>query len=290
MEVSSTEHSQSAESNLADDSIALGFSGGGLRATLFELGALLYLSRINRLKDVSGIVSVSGGSILAAHIATRWNEAKSSVQGMEKAASELIRFTQSDIRNSAFINWIKRRFVVIAIFANAFILIAAVTGVLWAVVVIVAAALVFYLCLPRLSIRFPSLSPTYFLRKEYSRHFKDQTIESIPTDAPPFAFAATDIKKHQRVAFLQQGIYRLAFDGRQEGDRIESKGTELSLAVAASSCFPPVFPKMYITGRDLDLNFEEFNETLNLMDGGVAGNLGIEMLLHLGPIPEPKIG
>src|SRR4051812_33712446 len=51
------------------DRVALCLSGGGLRAALFHLGALRRLNELGILCQVDTIVSVSGGSILAAFLA-----------------------------------------------------------------------------------------------------------------------------------------------------------------------------------------------------------------------------
>jgi NTE family protein len=51
--------------------LALCLSGGGYRAALFHLGALRRLNELGILSAVDTITSVSGGSILAAHLAAR---------------------------------------------------------------------------------------------------------------------------------------------------------------------------------------------------------------------------
>src|ERR1041385_3830739 len=50
---------------------ALCLSGGGFRATLFHLGALRRLNETGVLARLDTITSVSGGSIMAAALATR---------------------------------------------------------------------------------------------------------------------------------------------------------------------------------------------------------------------------
>jgi len=60
-------------------SIGIALSGGGHRATLFALGALLYLVDSGRNKDVTMISSVSGGSITNAFLTTLPTEKKGSV-------------------------------------------------------------------------------------------------------------------------------------------------------------------------------------------------------------------
>src|SRR5262249_3585772 len=56
---------------MPESQLALCLSGGGFRAALFHLGALRRLNELGILSRVDTIASVSGGSILAAHLATR---------------------------------------------------------------------------------------------------------------------------------------------------------------------------------------------------------------------------
>jgi Patatin-like phospholipase len=60
--------------------VSVSFSGGGHRAALFALGALLYLSDVGRNSAVRSIASVSGGSLTNAHLAQTLN-----FQSAEKA-------------------------------------------------------------------------------------------------------------------------------------------------------------------------------------------------------------
>ncbi len=55
-------------------SIDLALSGGGFRATLFHLGVVAFLRDCGVLERVETICSVSGGSILAAHLLMYWND------------------------------------------------------------------------------------------------------------------------------------------------------------------------------------------------------------------------
>jgi NTE family protein len=57
-----------------EDGIALCLSGGGYRAMLFHLGVLWYLHDAGYLRRLSRISSVSGGSITAGVLGTRWSE------------------------------------------------------------------------------------------------------------------------------------------------------------------------------------------------------------------------
>src|SRR5260370_25183496 len=54
--------------------IALCLSGGGYRAMVFHLGALIRLNEIGLLKKLNRISSVSGGSITAGLLGLKWGE------------------------------------------------------------------------------------------------------------------------------------------------------------------------------------------------------------------------
>ena len=54
--------------------IGLALSGGGFRATLFHLGALWRLNQMAMLTELRAVSSVSGGSLLAGLLATRWRK------------------------------------------------------------------------------------------------------------------------------------------------------------------------------------------------------------------------
>ena len=52
--------------------LGLALSSGGFRATLYHLGVVRFLRDAGALQDVTDIASVSGGSILAAHLVLNW--------------------------------------------------------------------------------------------------------------------------------------------------------------------------------------------------------------------------
>src|SRR6478736_861599 len=79
--------------------IGLALSGGGFRATLFHLGMIRFLREANILSNVTQITSVSGGSILAAHLVLNWERYTGTLEEFDAAAAEILRFVQLDIRN-----------------------------------------------------------------------------------------------------------------------------------------------------------------------------------------------
>jgi hypothetical protein len=71
--------------------ISLAFSGGGKRAALYSLGALLALVRARRNGDIDSVSSVSGGSITNAVIGSRLDLASVEPEQFDVIARDLRR-------------------------------------------------------------------------------------------------------------------------------------------------------------------------------------------------------
>src|SRR6476646_5724657 len=79
--------------------IGLALSGGGFRATLYQLGMIRFLRDAGILPNVSDITAVSGGSIIAAHLCLNWGRYNGSSSEFDAAAAELLSFVRLDVRN-----------------------------------------------------------------------------------------------------------------------------------------------------------------------------------------------
>ena len=79
--------------------IGLALSGGGFRATLYHLGLVRFLRDAGLLRQVTHITSVSGGSIIAAHLALNWNLYTGTAEEFDQAAAKLLKYTRLDVRN-----------------------------------------------------------------------------------------------------------------------------------------------------------------------------------------------
>ncbi len=234
-----------------NEPITLLLSGGGLRATLFQLGMVAYLANTNELRRIRGLVSVSGGSILAAHLMVNWKAAIESSEQFTKVAASLVRFARSNVRDQVMIPWLWSRLNPINWFRG--------VG-----------------------------SRSGRLRAVYARHFAETRLGDLNNpELPEVAFVATDAIRLERIAFTARHVARFPVSlesierGYQTHIVAESTGVPLALAVATSSCFPPVFPRMRLDHSDFGLHYDEFKDELSLNDGGVIGNLGIEVLLSL---------
>ena len=86
--------------------IGLCLSGGGFRATFFHLELIRFLSRFGLLKHVTQIASVSGGSVLAAHLVLNWARYTASDDEFAAAEKELVDFGRRDVRGRIVRRWL----------------------------------------------------------------------------------------------------------------------------------------------------------------------------------------
>lgn len=230
--------------------MALCFSGGGFRATLFHSGALRRLNELGVLGRIDTFVSVSGGSILNGVLAARWHELKADSDGrfenLDTVVGEPIRdFCKKDLRTSVLLwklgnplNW------------------ARLAGDDHSVTDLLADAYARELGLGR---RLDALSPT---RR--------------------FVFCATNLETGANWEF-EARANRPAAMGDYWTGKAPTGNVTLAQAVTASSAFPPAFPPLVLRFPDPSI-FEngskelsnEARTTIPLTDGGVYDNLGLE--------------
>src|SRR5438128_12470915 len=86
--------------------IGLTLSGGGFRATLFHLGLVRFLYEMGLLRQVTHICSVSGGSILAAHLVLNWEQYVGTPHQFKTAASKIRALARRDIRGRIVRRWL----------------------------------------------------------------------------------------------------------------------------------------------------------------------------------------
>ena len=82
-------------------------SGGGFRATIFHAGTIAALRAMNLLSDIENIVSVSGGSIAAAHVnlnSDEYHHLDADVFLLK--LRELLEITSLDVRGRIVRRWL----------------------------------------------------------------------------------------------------------------------------------------------------------------------------------------
>lgn len=227
--------------------IGLALSGGGFRATLFHLGMIRFLREASILPQVKHITSVSGGSILAAHLVLNWQRYNGSLEEFDAAAAELVRFVQLDVRNR-----VVRRFP---------------------------------LAMPvrvmrRLALRRPirQLSRTGLLEYHYEKFlYGDTCLFQLP-EQPRLSILATNLSEGCLCAFTRDGLImqRRRPGQRFQFDRVHTGLATVPIAVTASSAFPGFFPPLELQAADVGADPGQFGR-IAFTDGGVYDNLGVRM-------------
>lgn len=85
------------EADRATDGIGIALSGGGYRAMLFHLGAMLRLFESGVLSQSARVSSVSGGSITAAKVALELHQLKSREDFMESVATPIRKLASTTV-------------------------------------------------------------------------------------------------------------------------------------------------------------------------------------------------
>lgn len=223
------------------EGVALCLSGGGFRAALFHLGALRRLNELGVLSRVTTITSVSGGSILSAHLADRvraWPRPSERIEDWDASVVQpFLELTRKDFRTRPILkrllpwNWLRDTTAVDALSAL------------------------------------------------YERRLTSMRLQNLPAH-PRFVFCATDISYAVNWEFSKDwmGDYRAGY-------MRPPAGLALARAVAASSCFPPVFdplrpdlaPDRLTSGSaPKGPARDRIIRRLGLADGGLYDNMGLE--------------
>jgi predicted acylesterase/phospholipase RssA len=228
--------------------IGLALSGGGFRATLFHLGLVRFLRDANVLPNVTHITSVSGGSILAAHLVLHWDRYNGSPHEFDAAAAELLAFVRLDVRNR-----VVRRFPFLMTPVRA---------------------------LRRLLLWGPNrkLTRTGLLEAHYEKYlYGDTSLFQLP-ERPQLHILATNVSEGCLCSFTRNGLLtQRRLSGRaSQFDRIHVGLATVPMAVTASSAFPGFFPPLELTGADVGADEGEFTRQ-SFTDGGVFDNLGVRM-------------
>jgi len=234
----------------SESKIALALSGGGFRATLFHLGVIRYLRSRDRLKNVRHIAAVSGGSILAAHLAANWKLYTGSFEDFKCISEQLLEFTARNIRGRIVrrLPWLMlRQFV------------------------------------PRLVPLASSLprSTTDLLLQELRRLYKDENLANLLVSSPGsprLSLLATNLTHPGITAFENERIVNYPLANEKPVEIVPWEGTSipLHLAVACSAAYPAFFPPVAVSYDDV-LAPDDYGIQYH-SDGGVIDNQGLQAI------------
>lgn len=230
-----------------DNRIGLAVSGGGFRATLFHCGALIRLNELGYLPKLDRITSVSGGSITSARLAARWNALRFDANGIaENLDQEVVQPLRKFCRQTLDAR-------------------------------VIGAGLIPF-----------TKSGTARLIEAYDLQLLDgMTLNQLP-QKPDFIFKATNLQTGRSFRFSRKRVADYLV-----GEIKDTSKFKVAQAVAASSAFPPVLSPVTIKVKQSDWSDTEGTEffglssfmlTLNLTDGGVYDNLGLERIDRFGTI------
>jgi len=227
--------------------LGLALSGGGFRATLYHLGVVRFLRDAEILPKITHMTTVSGGSILGAHLALNWEKYCGSPVEFEEAADQIVRFVQLDVRNR-----IVRRFPLTAL-------------------VNLARRILLQSSHRRLTR--PGLLERYYEKFLYG----DTCLFQLP-ESPQLHVLATNLSEGCLCSFSRDGLLRQRrTPGRSDRfERVTMGLATIPMAVAASSAFPGFFPPLQLTGWEVGAKPGEFDRQA-FTDGGVFDNLGVRM-------------
>jgi predicted acylesterase/phospholipase RssA len=229
----------------------LALSGGGFRASLYHLGVIRYLRDAGLIQNVNQITSVSGGSVVAAHMVLNWDRYCGSDEEFDQVSGDLVRFLQMDVRNR-----IVRRFPLASM-------------VNWG----------------RRTVRLQAwrqYTRAGLLEQHYQKFlYGDVGLFSLP-DTPRLYILSTDLSEGSLCAFHRDGLllHRRTASGHDEFEKQQIGLATVAMAVAASSAFPGFFPPLELCGSDVGALEGEFSRHA-FTDGGIYDNLGLRMFRHL---------
>ena len=269
--------------------LAIALSGGGHRATLFAVGALLALVDRGLNRDVAQISSVSGGSIANAFVAQRCHFDQLGPGDLDPVAAELV----GTIVNRGVLT---RRWI---------------TGIIGCSIAagLAAGALLWVLGVPAVLIPFISLIVSFGLlltsglvvqrlldRRYFRPDGKTGTLGSLADRTVEHTFCSTDLVLGQPVYFSSWGggsAWRRTArtGGAPSGLRYGADNLALAEVVRASSAFPGIPPlrlrvdaKLAGPVRSKSRGDAAPPGTLFLADGGLWNNLGSHVLREDGVV------
>ena len=265
----------SSPPNASAKSLAVSLSGGGHRATLFALGALMYLVDAQANADVTSIASVSGGSITNGFVGQTLNFRKTNG---DEFRARVARPLATQIANSGtlFAPLLTKVYVVILVVVGilVFLIPAIVTAPwYWRIVMFFVGLMVWgWILGVRGRVCFHAYKSTL-----YSPNGRVTRLADVKRDDLDHVICSTEFRSAEQVYFAGDFVYSYAL-----GLGVPAE-LSLARAVEASAAFPGGFPPSVLSTKQ-----HKFEGTpppsaggppappgeMVLTDGGVYDNMG----------------
>jgi len=237
--------------------IDLALSGGGFRAVLFHIGVIRFLYEHRFAGDdghclldrVARICTVSGGSILGAHLVANWTMYTGEPDEFNKAVRQLLRVTTIDLRGRVLRRWL--------------------LGLC-------------FLGIPRLFFRLRRID---LLARQYRRHLVQNLRLCDLRDSPRLEILATSYTTGGTVCFAKEGTTFYGELPIKLNDHPIGANWTVADAVAASCAFPPLFPPLRRSSDQLEAKLAP----QAIGDGGIRDNLGVEFISRVSGGPTSQV-
>lgn len=223
--------------------LGLALSGGGFRATLFHAGSLIRINESGLLAQIEEVTSVSGGSIIAAHLGVNWSGLHFDGDGV---ATDFDVIIVDPIRE----------------FCGRTIDVGTILGGVLN------------------PVRHPS---ELLINNYRKRLFGDLTLQDLPADGegPRFTIYATSLQTGASVRFSRKCLGEYHLGTIPDSNVLLAKAVAASSAFPPPLCPVKlkVDPAKWKKGKYSDLYGDpKLSRTMWLADGGVYDNLGLEWL------------
>lgn len=306
-----------AQGPLARRALRISLSGGGVRATLFAFGAILYTLDSGDHHRVRIISSVSGGSIANAILAT--TGAYSRRSGAGSVRDSIARATWVLSEHGTFFTRGFRRWAgsvslsallgAITTFAYPAVILvisgfsdsvsAFYAASIWPVSFFAAATAIYltvFLFLARWAPRQATQRDLYARAVSYTnpsagrwqkkahkaaqRAMRKMLLSDIPDAEVEHVFWSTDLLSGQAIRMSKDGVYMKRIGASEREQQCGKTNMTLTQAIYASAAFPAVFAPLRTSatfGRETSSDPQKPTK-LYLTDGGVFNNLGTEQI------------
>ncbi|MCG6498468.1 patatin-like phospholipase family protein [Kitasatospora sp. A2-31] len=267
--------------------IGVAISGGGYRATMWGIGALLYLADTGRHKDVVAISSVSGGSVANGVVAHETDFRQDPGADFAERVRPLIRHcartglffwgpsTNRYVRSLFALAGLALLVLLGGVVATAVEGLRLVSGVLLAAgLLLLAGALLYF--------QRRSVVVDKALAREFFHHDGAPTGLAEVRRSVDHVFCTTELQSGDHFYFSPAFVYGFRFGAGEPG------GLPLSTAVQASACLPGAFAvrrlptdRHYFTAGGEAVGGAPAGADLVLTDGGVYDNMADQWLVGL---------
>jgi len=258
-----------------NSSLAVSLSGGGHRATLFTLGALMYLVDAGLNTQVTSIASVSGGSLTNAFAGQNLDFRSTDSAGFRKEAA--IPLASQIANKGTFLAPLSTKvYIAILLLTGVLVFVPFFTDWMWLVRLAFFLGMLFVFGV--VFARRGRVCARAFERTLFSKNGRATRLRDIARPNIDHVLCATELRSAEAVFFSGTFVYSYCL-----GHGIPSD-LNLARAVQASACFPGGFPPARIKGAQHSFTGAPNipgcdaaqKRELVMSDGGVYDNMGDE--------------